>query len=42
MIMMLVLVVGVALYPQYATSDSFSLGLRAEYFAETEGGASVV
>ena len=26
---------GAALYPQYATSDSFSLGLRAEYFAET-------
>lgn len=26
---------GVALYPQYSTSESFSLGLRAEYFAET-------
>lgn len=33
---------GVALYPQYATSDSFSLGLRAEYFAETEGGAGAI
>lgn len=26
---------GVALYPQFATSDSFSIGLRGEYFAET-------
>ncbi len=25
---------GVALYPQYALSDDFSLGLRGEYFAE--------
>jgi len=25
---------GVALYPQYAISDAFTLGLRAEYFAE--------
>ncbi|MCM4168707.1 hypothetical protein KCTC52924_02399 [Arenibacter antarcticus] len=25
---------GVALYPQYATSDNFSLGLRGEYFTE--------
>lgn len=30
---------GAAIYPQLATSDSFSIGLRAEYFAETEGGA---
>ena len=27
---------GVALYPQLATSDAFTIGLRAEYFAETE------
>ncbi|MCB4798455.1 porin [Neotamlana laminarinivorans] len=27
---------GAALYPQYAMSDSFSLGLRGEYFAETD------
>lgn len=33
---------GVALYPQLATSDSFSLGLRAEYFMETEGGAGAI
>lgn len=25
---------GVALYPQYATSDSFKIGLRGEYFVE--------
>lgn len=25
---------GAALYPQYATSDSFKIGLRAEYFVE--------
>ena len=25
---------GVALYPQYATSDSFTIGLRGEYFSE--------
>ena len=30
---------GAALYPQYAVSEAFSLGLRAEYFAEVEGGA---
>lgn len=30
---------GAAIYPQLATSDAFSIGLRAEYFAETEGGA---
>ena len=28
---------GVALYPQYALSDAFSLGLRGEYFAENGG-----
>ena len=28
---------GVALYPQYATSKHFKIGLRAEYFAETDG-----
>jgi hypothetical protein len=28
---------GVALYPQYATSEHFKIGLRAEYFAETDG-----
>ena len=33
---------GVALYPQIATSDSFSIGLRAEYFAETDGGAGAI
>jgi len=26
---------GVALYPQYTTSDSFAIGLRGEYFGET-------
>lgn len=33
---------GVALYPQITTSDSFAIGLRAEYFAETEGGAGAI
>lgn len=33
---------GVALYPQYKTSESFTLGLRGEYFAETEGGAGAI
>lgn len=28
---------GIALYPQYATSEHFKIGLRAEYFAETDG-----
>jgi hypothetical protein len=28
---------GVAVYPQYATSERFKIGLRAEYFAETDG-----
>lgn len=29
--------IGVALYPQLATSDNFSIGLRSEYFAEKGG-----
>ena len=29
---------GAALYPQYALSDAFSLGLRAEYFQQLEDG----
>lgn len=33
---------GVALYPQITTSESFAIGLRAEYFAETEGGAGAI
>lgn len=33
---------GAALYPQIAASESFSLGLRAEYFVETEGGAGAI
>lgn len=33
---------GVALYPQLATSDSFTLGLRGEYFTETEGGVGAI
>lgn len=33
---------GVALYPQLKTSDSFTLGLRGEYFAETEFGAGAI
>lgn len=33
---------GVAIYPQYATSDSFSLGFRAEYFGETDGGVGAI
>ncbi|MGF1560139.1 MAG: outer membrane beta-barrel protein [Flavobacteriaceae bacterium] len=28
---------GVALYPQLATSENFTIGLRGEYFTETEG-----
>jgi hypothetical protein len=32
---------GVALYPQLATSDSFSLGLRGEYFQYTDGSESI-
>ena len=30
---------GVALYPQLATSDTFTIGLRGEYFTETNLGA---
>ncbi|MDG1090541.1 MAG: outer membrane beta-barrel protein [Flavobacteriaceae bacterium] len=33
---------GVALYPQYTISDSFSLGLRGEIFSETNGGAGAL
>ncbi len=33
---------GVALYPQYAISESFSLGLRGEFFAEFEGGVGAL
>ena len=33
---------GVALYPQYTLSESFAVGLRGEYFAETEGGAGAI
>jgi len=33
---------GAALYPQITTSESFAIGLRAEYFAETEGGAGAI
>ncbi|RAV29857.1 porin [Sinomicrobium soli] len=32
---------GVALYPQIKTSESFALGLRAEYFKELEDGGPV-
>ena len=28
---------GVALYPQYKTSDTFTIGLRGEYFTTTDG-----
>lgn len=33
---------GAALYPQIQTSESFALGLRAEYFAEGEGGVGAI
>lgn len=33
---------GVALYPQYQLSDSFTIGARGEYFAEMEGGAGAI
>ncbi len=33
---------GVALYPQYKTSDSFTIGLRGEYFGETESGVGAL
>ena len=29
--------IGVALYPQITTSDSFAIGLRGEFFSETDG-----
>ena len=33
---------GIALYPQYTLSDSFSLGLRGEIFSETNGGTGAL
>ncbi|WP_345169090.1 porin [Algibacter aquimarinus] len=33
---------GAALYPQLATSESFTIGLRGEYFTETEGGVGAI
>jgi hypothetical protein len=33
---------GVALYPQYKITDTFTLGARGEYFAETDGGAGAI
>lgn len=33
---------GVALYPQLALSDSFSVGLRGEIFNETDGGVGAI
>ena len=33
---------GIALYPQYTLSDSFSLGIRGEIFSETSGGAGAL
>jgi hypothetical protein len=33
---------GVALYPQLTTSDNFAIGLRGEFFAETEGFGALV
>jgi len=33
---------GVALYPQLKTSDSFAIGLRAEYFGEADGGVGAI
>ena len=33
---------GIALYPQLALSDSFSIGLRGELFKETESGAGAI
>lgn len=33
---------GAAVYLQYALSDAFSLGMRTEYFAETNGGAGAI
>ena len=33
---------GVALYPQLTTSDSFAIGLRGEFFSETDGFGALV
>tara|TARA_R110001632_G_scaffold217447_2_gene346106 strand:+ start:1738 stop:2787 length:1050 start_codon:yes stop_codon:yes gene_type:complete len=33
---------GAALYPQYKVSESFTLGVRGEYFAETEEGVGAI
>ena len=33
---------GVALYPQIKTSESFTIGLRGEYFAQYNGGLSTI
>ena len=33
---------GAALYPQYSISDAFTLGLRGEYFMETEVGVGAI
>src|SRR5690606_7691642 len=33
---------GVALYPQVSLTDTFTLGLRAEYFSEFEGGSGII
>jgi len=33
---------GIALYPQLTTSDSFSIGLRGEFFSETDGFGALV
>ena len=33
---------GVALYPQYRTSDSFAIGFRAEYFGESKEGVGAI
>jgi len=32
---------GVALYPQFTTSDNFAIGLRAEYFQITDGSEAI-
>ncbi|GAA4289587.1 porin [Aestuariibaculum suncheonense] len=33
---------GVAIYPQYSVTDTFTLGFRGEYFAETDFGAGAI
>ena len=33
---------GVALYPQLTTSDTFAIGLRGEFFSETDGYGALV